>query len=182
MAHKQIQANLMPPGSENRLATVEEYQQADLKTRRAIRDEYRRRGLKPPHGSTGKPNGTKGKPRPNARGPRPHVKGVKKPYLAGPKPHRWLTGPDPQRHDMYVPYLKSRAQANYRGELWDLTFEQWEAIWAGRFTQRGRSADSLCMIMDDPDRGWCVGNAMIVTRREQLQRMAFIRMQKQRGL
>jgi hypothetical protein len=181
MALITAQANLMPIGAENRLPSVEEFKQADPVTRRAIRAEYIRRGLKPPHMSMGRSSPNKGRPNSSKGKPRPHMQGVPKPTMRHPKPHVWLTGPDPERHKLYVPFLKQKAQAMFRKELWDLTFDQWEALWDGRFHLRGRRSDDLCMTMSDPDLGWTTTNAVIVTRREQLKQQMTQRMIKRWG-
>lgn len=171
MAYKSAQANLMPIGAENRLPSLEEYQKTEsYAERKRIRQMYKDRGLKPPHMLTGKPGASKGRSNSSKGVPRPHMRGYPKPTLRGPKPHRWLVGPDPERHKLYEPYLRQKAQAMFRGELWDLTFEQWEKIWDGKFHLRGRGADDLCMMMDDPDLGWTETNAIIVPRRVQLAR------------
>jgi hypothetical protein len=176
MAFKETQANLMPIGAQHRLPSVEEYQKTEsYEERKRIRNMYKERGLKPPHMLTGKPNANKGKPNKSKGIPRPHMRGYPKPTLRGPKPHRWITGPDPERHKTYIPFLKQKAQAMFRKEFWDLTFEQWEKIWDGRFHLRGRGADNLCMMMEDPDLGWTDTNAVIVTRREQLCRQKQLR-------
>jgi hypothetical protein len=168
MAIIQAEANLMPIGAENRLPTLEEYHQASNKERRRIRQEYYRRGLKPPHGLKGKPSPRLGISNPSKGRPRPHMQGRGNPGARGPRPHMWSVGPDPELHALHQPWHKARAQANFRKELWTLSFEDWVEIWDGRFHLRGRGADNLCMMMQDPDLGWTKTNAIIVTRREQL--------------
>jgi hypothetical protein len=158
--------------------TFEEYLQLKKGSERNKLNALRRAaGLKPYHAASGKPSPTKGQPRPNARGPRPHMRGVKKPALAGPKPHRWLVGPDPERHDMYIPFLKSKAQANFRKEIWTLTFDQFETVWGNLWQHRGRASLDYCMVLIDSNFGWVMGNVEVITRREHLQRMA----QERRG-
>ena len=96
-------------------------------------------------------------PRPSARGPRPHV---------------WRSGPDLQAHDQYCAWLKHKAQAAYRGEPYELTYQQWADLWNknNSWIYRGRGGDCLCLTMGDPTIGWHVDNVEIITRKEQLRR------------
>lgn len=96
------------------------------------------------------------------RGPRPQSQ--------GPRPHVWLVGPDPRRHAQYHAYLVHRAQANYRNEGHELTFEQWETIWNtdSAWENRGRGSDNVCMIRMIDDKPWAEGNVIVVSRKEQL--------------
>lgn len=93
-----------------------------------------------------------------------------RPELRGPRPHLWVSGPDPRRHAQHKAWLLHRAQANFRGEPHDLTFEQWERIWNknGAWEQRGRAVDDLCMVRKDSDGAWSKNNVEIITRHEQL--------------
>lgn len=90
----------------------------------------------------------------------------------GPEPQRWCTGPDPQRHDQYIAFLKSRAQAHFRGEQWELTFEQFEFLWNqdGAWLQRGRASDDLLMTRREFTEPWSQENCYIELRRTHLQR------------
>jgi hypothetical protein len=175
MAIYQAEANLMPIGAVNRLPTLDEYRQANKKRRRQIREQYIQRGLHPPHALQGIPSPQRGIPNSSKGRPRPQMQGRTHPGARGPRPHTWLVGPDPQRHYLHQPWHKARSQAHYRGEIWDLTFEQWEKIWDGRFHLRGRGVDDLCMTMKDPELGWTETNAVIITRREQLRRQKQLR-------
>jgi hypothetical protein len=83
-----------------------------------------------------------------------------------PRPHVWLVGPDANRHQMYQPWLCARAQANYRGEEWDLAFEDYYNAWNGLWHQRGRLSDELCMTRIEYDSAWHKDNIEIITRKE----------------
>ena len=86
-------------------------------------------------------------------------------------PSKWITGSDPLTHDKYYAYLKHKAQARYRNEYHDLTWEQWESFWShSDFLKRGRSGDSLCLAMIDQTQGWTYANCEVIRRKEQLQR------------
>lgn len=79
----------------------------------------------------------------------------------------WISGPDPLIRDKYYAFLKHRSQAHYRRESYELDFEDWLEFWTdSNWQRRGRKGDSLCLIMRDPDFGWCRENCVVTTRRE----------------
>ena len=84
----------------------------------------------------------------------------------GPRPHTWVTGPDPVRHAQYDAWLKSRAQANYRGEVWELEFKDWVAAWGDQWHRRGRTKDTLQLMRDNAQLPWRKDNIVLVDRAE----------------
>jgi hypothetical protein len=88
----------------------------------------------------------------------------------GLRPHVWLCGPDEYKHQMYVPWMMARAQANFRNESWDLEFEDYYNMWNGLWDQRGRLSNNLCMTRRDWDGAWSRDNVEIVTRKQHCQR------------
>jgi hypothetical protein len=90
----------------------------------------------------------------------------------GPRPHVWISGPDPLRHEQYICWLKAKAQANFRKESWELTFEQYEFLWNqdGSWYQRGRGSDDLLMTRRDSSQPWNKDNCYIELRRTHLKR------------
>jgi hypothetical protein len=88
----------------------------------------------------------------------------------GSRPELWKHK-DPFDHERYIPYLRAKAQAAYRMEDWDLTFEEYCEFWTpAAWSQRGRGSLDLAMIRIDTTIGWTAYNCQIVTRREQLRR------------
>lgn len=87
-------------------------------------------------------------------------------------PDNWCTGPDYLRHEMYYAWQKHKSQANYRKESYDLTFEDWEKIWANPtdFLNRGRQPEDLTLTREDLDGPWTLTNCIIITRLEQIRR------------
>ena len=85
-------------------------------------------------------------------------------------PDRWRSGPDEIRHKKYLQWLQQRNQARWRGETWELDFEQWLDIWGDLWEQRGRAADQYCMTREDPELDWTPDNVTVLTRREHYQR------------
>lgn len=89
---------------------------------------------------------------------------------SGPRPHVWVCGPDEYKHSMYMPFLRSKAQANYRGEPWELSFDQFYELWKDEWPNRGRKPDDICMTRNDPDSAWDTSNTILITRSEHLKR------------
>ena len=89
-----------------------------------------------------------------------------------PTPDTWVTGPCPIRRDKYYAWLKHKAQANFRGEHYELSWESFEQLWFDDnvWFQRGRKADNLCMSLIDWTQGWVEGNVEVITRLEQLRK------------
>jgi hypothetical protein len=84
---------------------------------------------------------------------------------SGPRPKCWkVQGEIP--HAQYCAWLQMRAQANYRKECWQLTFEDYQQLWLGRWDQKGRGVDDYCLTREDPNGAWCIGNVMCIPRRE----------------
>lgn len=82
-------------------------------------------------------------------------------------PDAWLTGPDITRRDKYYAYLKHKAQANFRKELYLLTWEDWEYMWTdAKWDKRGRKIEDLCLTRLDFFGAWSVDNVTICSRRE----------------
>ena len=94
------------------------------------------------------------------RAPRPHMQ--------GPRPHRWVTGPDPVEHKKYRTWIQQRNQAQWRGEQWAIDFETWKQIWdqSGQWENRGRARSCYCMTRRDHLGVWSVDNVQIITREE----------------
>lgn len=97
-------------------------------------------------------------------------------------PHVWKSGPDPVRHAQFTAWHRARAQAHYRGEEWEITFEEYADFWtqSGVWHQRGRTCECVLMSRVDPEKPWRIDNLFITTRREHLSRKA--RLQHQGAL
>lgn len=134
------------------LPSIERYRASNYDQRRKIKKQYLARGLPAPDIRTGKPSPLKGRPRPNLRGPR------------GPRPHKWLTGPDPLRHDKFVGWHGHRSQALYRREPYELSFEDFEQAWGVLWHQKGRRRNDYCLTRRDPELSWHKDNIQVITR------------------
>ncbi|CAB4154829.1 hypothetical protein UFOVP647_32 [uncultured Caudovirales phage] len=118
---------------------------------------------------------------PKSKAPKGFGKGVA-------RPHVWIVGQDHYKHQMYHPWQLAKAQANFRKEEWDLSFEDYYQIWNGLWDQRGRLSDDLCMTRIDYEGPWIKTNITIITRREHCQKqkayqhaMGYFRNYKRRG-
>ena len=98
----------------------------------------------------------KGQPHPS--------KGIRRPYT-------WKAGPDELRHKQYLIWLQQRNQANFRKEVWTLSFEEWLSLWKDKWHLRGRSKNSLCMSRRDPQGPWSIDNAIVVNRYEHIKKV-----------
>jgi hypothetical protein len=106
---------------------------------------------------------------------------TKKYNKGDPRPHVWLCGEDPYKHSMYIPWLKAKAQANYRDEGWDLSFDNFYELWRENWHQRGREADDVVMTREDVQGPWDKKNTILMTRKEHLQRQGMFQRGKKRG-
>jgi hypothetical protein len=94
------------------------------------------------------------------------------------RPHVWMYK-DPNIHAKHEPYLRARAQWNFRGEENDLTFEEWCEFWTDDlWPKRGRASHELTLTRKDHTKPWTQSNCEIVDRKEQLSRGQAIRRQK----
>lgn len=86
-------------------------------------------------------------------------------------PEKWVTGPDPHRREKYYAFLKHKAQCNFRNELYELTFDDWETYWTDEnYSQRGRRKNSLVLTRKDITEAWSVDNCILQTREVHLKR------------
>ena len=87
-------------------------------------------------------------------------------------PNRWVCGPDPYQREIFYAWHKHRAQCRFRGEVYELSFEDWQVIWADpeEFAQRGRERLSIVLTRLDHELPWHKDNIEKITRLEQLRR------------
>jgi len=90
------------------------------------------------------------------------------PGWPGPRPQLWRAGPDEIRHNLYVMCSRSKAQAEYRGEGWSLTHDEYIDLWLedDRYKNKGRAPENLCMTRIDPELDWSPNNVHIISRLE----------------
>lgn len=104
------------------------------------------------------------------RPPKPKAQGL---YGKGKeRPQRWLIGADAGsfKHSLYHPWQKARAQANFRSEEWELSFEDFFDLWKDDWHNRGRKPENMCMTRLDFELPWDRKNTVIITRHEHLKK------------
>jgi len=82
------------------------------------------------------------------------------------RPDQWITGPDPDTHEKYRAWVQQRNQAVWRGETWQITFEEFQQIWAGRWHRRGRGTEDLAMTRTDWTAAWTPQTVELRTRKQ----------------
>lgn len=86
-------------------------------------------------------------------------------------PSSWKYGPDDYTHESHYAYLKHRSQARFRGEAYELTFEQWHSLWTPEtLANRGRSIDSWVLTRICWEGAWSEDNVELVSRSVHLKR------------
>jgi hypothetical protein len=84
------------------------------------------------------------------------------------RPKAWIFPNDPVKNQAYLCYLRAKAQAKFRKEFWEFSFEDWWAMWeaSGQWHNKGKKAHEYCMMQHDTDQGWTKANAYVATRAE----------------
>jgi hypothetical protein len=85
----------------------------------------------------------------------------------GPRPHLWKY-PDPLEHEQHIAWMRMSAQARFRGEAWDLGFEDFKEIWNPVWHLRGRGRNDYCLTRLDPDLAWTRENTTATPRLQHL--------------
>jgi len=87
----------------------------------------------------------------------------------GTRPHVWkVKGEIP--HQQYCAWLQARAQANYRGEHFLITFEEFQNLWGDLWHRKGRQSNDYCLTRIDPVGAWIVDNVEVMPRLDHLRR------------
>lgn len=85
----------------------------------------------------------------------------------GPRPHVWIIKDTLERKQYYC-FLQQRAQAQFRNETFDLSFEDFKSLWQQHWHQRGRHSQDYCLTRIDPEGAWSTDNAHCIPRVEHL--------------
>lgn len=87
----------------------------------------------------------------------------------GIRPHTWkVQGEIP--HKQYLAFLQMRAQANFRKETFQLTFEDFQELWKEHWANKGRGNDQYCLSRHDPLGEWTMNNVVCMPRIDHLRR------------
>ena len=99
---------------------------------------------------------------------------------SGPRPHVWIVqGEIP--HSQYLSWLQMRAQANFRKELFKLTFEEFQQLWIKDWCRKGRATDCFCLTRQDPDGAWSIDNVVCIPRLDHLRRQRLYKKERKNG-
>lgn len=96
------------------------------------------------------------------------IKLTKQKYKSKRRPIQEFT--DPVTQAQYRAWTLGNAQATFRGETWDLTFEQYQAAWAGYWHLKGRGSADMCLARKDTEGAWTPDNINVIPRRDHCQR------------
>ena len=97
------------------------------------------------------------------------------------RPDQWASGPDPETHAQYRAWVQQRNQAQWRGETWTITFDEFQEIWLGRWHLRGRGTEDLAMSRTDWTGAWSREGVELRTRKQLGQQQAAARMRGHRS-
>jgi hypothetical protein len=88
-------------------------------------------------------------------------------------PELWKSGRCPIRHRLWLECQRNRAQAKYRGQVWEIDEEQFIQLWMqdDRYKQRGKGANNLCMTRINKRESWNVDNVYFPTRKDHFQQL-----------
>ena len=98
----------------------------------------------------------------------------------GPRPHVWKVQGDIP-HKQYLAFLQMRAQANYRKEEFNLSFEEFQAVWRDKWDMKGRGVDDYCLTREDPEGPWDIKNVICLLRVDHLRRQKLFKQDKKNG-
>ena len=82
----------------------------------------------------------------------------------GPRPDRWITGPDPVIHRLRRRFILARNQARFWRQKWMLSWDQYRDILLDHAENLGNSAEALNLCRVDKKEAWSIGNVDIMTR------------------
>jgi hypothetical protein len=88
----------------------------------------------------------------------------------GPRPDRWVTGPDPEIRRLKYKFLRARVQARYWCQEWHLTWEEYRDLMMDARAEHGRGMEQLNLARRDRNQGWHRDNVHFLTRRQVVHR------------
>lgn len=69
----------------------------------------------------------------------------------------------------HLDFHRSRCQARFRNESWEITEDEWNVIWTlDRYQRRGRGEGELCVMRLNPALPWRMDNICVISRKLQL--------------
>ena len=74
--------------------------------------------------------------------------------------------------DHRLSWTRMKAQAKYRNEAWDLSWEQYQDIWMDKWHLKGRGSEDLCLTRIDWSGAWHIDNVNLVFRADHVRRQS----------
>lgn len=78
-------------------------------------------------------------------------------------------------------WLRMRAQARFRKEAFELSWEEFQTVWQGKWHLKGRDNTSLCLTRRDWAGVWRMDNVELVTRVEHIRKQGLAKAGKIKG-
>jgi len=95
---------------------------------------------------------------------RRHRSEIRRGKGVGPRPQRWITGPDPVVRQLRRRWLLAKNQAKFWSQEWDLSWDAYRDILLDHADKLGRRGDSLNLVRRDTEQGWSTGNVEVRER------------------
>lgn len=96
-------------------------------------------------------------------------------------PNAWVSGTDPVRHEQHIAWRQQKNQAQWRGEKWEIDFDDWILMWGMLWEHRGRTPEEYCMTRIDPEKDWVNENIRIMLRKDMFAEQSKNRLNKRWG-
>jgi hypothetical protein len=63
-------------------------------------------------------------------------------------------------------FTQQRNQAQWRKEIWELSYDQWFELWGDQVNNRGRGVGKSMMFRLDKRLPWCATNCVIMRNKD----------------
>lgn len=97
-------------------------------------------------------------------------KGKTSKFKGKQRPEMWKHGPNEEKKLVNRWYLLAKAQARFRHEPWQLTFEQYYSFWQGKTHLRGRKEHCMSLTRINDRQPWSKDNCLMAKRRDAIAR------------
>ena len=95
---------------------------------------------------------------------RAHRSEIRRGKGVGPRPQRWITGPDPVVKALRRRWLLAKNQARFWSQEWRLDWDTYRDLLLDHADQLGRSGDSLNLVRINTEQGWTLHNVEVRER------------------
>ena len=85
-------------------------------------------------------------------------------YALARKKAKSRTYQDPIKQSQYTAWMRMKAQANFRNERWNLSFDDFLVLWTPYWSQRGRKNTDYCLSRIDNTHPWKFNNVAAIKR------------------